>query len=131
MIAEFAVVGAGAAVGAVLRYVLDQAVQRRNDSVMPWGTFTVNVIGSLVFGFLMAGMLAGAVPELVVLAVGTGLCGALTTFSTFSYETLRLAESGARVYALVNIAVTVLAGLGAAVLGWTAALAVWPQPSPL
>lgn len=127
MIAEFAVVAAGAAAGAVARYTIDQFVQRRSDSVLPWGTLTVNVVGSLVFGFLAAGTAAGAVPALAVLAVGTGLCGALTTFSTFSYETLRLAESGARAHALLNIAVTVLAGLGAAFLGWTAASAVWPR----
>ncbi|WP_159941772.1 MULTISPECIES: fluoride efflux transporter CrcB [unclassified Nocardiopsis] len=129
MTGEFAAVAAGAAVGAVLRYATDLFLRDRTDMVLPWGTLTVNAVGSLLLGFLAAGMSAGAVPGWAVLVAGTGLCGALTTFSTFGYETLRLAESGARAYALANVALTLVAGLGAAVLGWTAALAVWPPGS--
>lgn len=125
MIAEFAAVCGGAALGAVGRYLTDRFVQDRSESPLPWGTFTVNTAGSLVFGFLAAGAAAGAVPPLVALAAGTGFCGALTTFSTFGFETLRLAESGARGYALLNVALTLAAGLGAALVGWTAALALW------
>lgn len=108
----------GAAVGAPGRYVVDRAVQARHDSVMPWGTVLVNVAGSLVLGVLVG--LAGArdVPEPVSLALGAGLCGALTTYSTFSYETLRLVEDGARLPAALNIGVSLLAGLGAAALGY-------------
>jgi CrcB protein len=50
--------------------------------------------------------------------VGTGFCGALSTYSTFSYETMRLAQDGARVYAAANVAVSLVAGIGAAALGW-------------
>ncbi|MFJ5998619.1 fluoride efflux transporter FluC [Streptomyces sp. NPDC092370] len=101
----------GALVGAPLRYLTDRAVQARHDSVFPWGTFTVNVTGSLVLG-----LLTGAATHLQLL-LGTGLCGALTTYSTFSYETLRLAETGARRQAAVNVAASVVAGLGAACAG--------------
>ena len=101
----------GGAIGAPLRYLTDRAVQARHDSVFPWGTFTVNVTGSLLLG-----LLTGAATHLQIL-LGTGLCGALTTYSTFSYETLRLAETGARLQAALNVAVSVTAGLAAAFAG--------------
>ncbi|MGC5360371.1 fluoride efflux transporter CrcB [Streptomyces sp. DT24] len=115
----------GAAVGAPLRYLTDRAVQSRHDSVFPWGTFAVNVAGSLVLGLLTGAVAAGAASSHVQLLVGTGLCGALTTYSTFSYETLRLAEDGARFHAVANVAASVAAGLGAVFTGVALAEAVW------
>ncbi|WNI30751.1 fluoride efflux transporter CrcB [Streptomyces sp. ITFR-6] len=116
---------AGAAVGAPLRYLTDRAVQSRHDTVFPWGTFTVNVTGCLVLGLLTGAVTAGAASSHVQLLLGTGLCGALTTYSTFSYETLRLAEDGARFYAAANVAASVVAGLGAVYAGATLAEALW------
>lgn len=113
-------VAAGAAIGAPLRYLVDRSIQGRHDSVFPWGTLTVNVAGSALLGFL-TGLPADPA---VMSALGAGFCGALTTYSTFSYETLRLVEEGARFYALANIAASVVAGLGAAYLGLTAAHAI-------
>ncbi|MGV9275547.1 fluoride efflux transporter CrcB [Streptomyces griseosporeus] len=115
----------GGMAGAPLRYLTDRAVQSRHDSVFPWGTFAVNVTGCLILGALAGAALAGATGSHLQLLLGTGLCGALTTYSTFSYETLRLAETGARFYALANVAASVVAGLGAAFLGVTLARAVW------
>ncbi|POX43424.1 fluoride efflux transporter CrcB [Streptomyces sp. Ru73] len=115
----------GAMVGAPLRYLTDRAVQARHDTVFPWGTFTVNVAGSLVLGLLTGAVAAGVASSQVQLLIGTGLCGALTTYSTFSYETLRLAENHARFFAVANAAGSVVAGLGAAFLGASAAQAVW------
>lgn len=115
----------GGMVGAPLRYLTDRAVQKRHDTVFPWGTFTVNMIGCLVLGLLSGAVLAGAASSQVQLLLGTGLCGALTTYSTFSYETLRLAEDGARFFAAVNVVASVVAGLGAAFVGATFAEAVW------
>lgn len=115
----------GAAVGAPLRYLTDRAVQARHDTVFPWGTFTVNVSGCLVLGLLTGAVAAGAASSHLQLLLGTGLCGALTTYSTFSYETLRLAEGGARFYAAANAAASVVAGLGAAFAGVTLAEALW------
>ncbi|HEU4948354.1 MAG TPA: fluoride efflux transporter CrcB [Kribbella sp.] len=116
---------AGAAVGAPLRYLTDRAVQARHDTVFPWGTFTVNVIGSLILGFVAGAASAGTMPKDVQLLVGTGFCGALTTYSTFSYETLRLIEQDARFFAAANVAASIVAGLGGAFLGVAISESVW------
>ncbi|MGW2638908.1 fluoride efflux transporter CrcB [Streptomyces sp. NPDC001348] len=114
-------VALGAMVGAPLRYLTDRAVQSRHDSLFPWGTFVVNVTGCLILG-LLAGA-SSADPHLRLL-LGTGLCGALTTYSTFSYETLRLTETGAGLYAAANAVASVAVGLGAAFAGVSLAQAV-------
>ncbi|MCC0097285.1 CrcB family protein [Streptomyces flavotricini] len=111
------IVVVGAVVGAPLRYLTDRAVQARHDSVFPWGTFAVNAGACLVLGVLTGAVLAGAASERLSLLLGPGLCGALSTYSTFSYETLRLYERGWRFLAAANVAASVLAGLGAVTLG--------------
>lgn len=111
-------VAAGAAVGAPLRYVVDRWVQLRLDGAFPWGTLVVNVVGSFVLGLVVGSPTVG--PELTAL-LATGFCGALTTYSTFSYETLRLLEDGAWSRAAANVLVSMGAGLAAAALGWTLA----------
>ena len=107
----------GAMVGAPLRYLTDGLVRSRHDSLFPWGTFIVNIVGCLVLGLLSG---AGtALPNPLLALLGTGFCGALTTYSTFSYETVRLIENRAYFYAVLNVAVSVLAGLGAVLIGYT------------
>ena len=115
----------GAAVGAPLRYLTDRAVQRRHDTLFPWGTFSVNVIGSLILGAVIGAARAGAAPQEVQLGLGVGFCGALTTYSTLSYETLRLAEDGARFFAAANVVASIMAGLGAAFVGAAISQALW------
>jgi CrcB protein len=117
-LAGFAWVCLGAAFGAPARYLTDRFVQSRHDSLLPWGTLTVNVVGSFVLGLLTGLAAARDVPEAVLLTLGTGLCGALTTYSTFSYETLRLFEDGARLYSAANVVLSLVASLGAAVAGY-------------
>ncbi|CAG6395144.1 fluoride efflux transporter CrcB [Streptomyces cocklensis] len=116
---------AGAAVGAPIRYLTDRAIQSRHDSVFPWGTFTVNMAGCLILGTLTGAAIEGAASSHLQLLVGTGLCGALTTYSTFSYETLRLAQSGAKAYAAGNALLSVAGGLGMAFAGVTLGTTVW------
>jgi len=116
---------AGAAIGAPLRYLSDRAIQVRHDTVFPWGTFTVNVIGSLILGILAGAATAGGASPQVQLAVGTGFCGALTTYSTFSYETLRLLEDDSRLFAATNVVASIVVGLGAAFLGVAISQAIW------
>ncbi|MER5642515.1 fluoride efflux transporter CrcB [Kitasatospora sp. NPDC002227] len=118
-------VAAGATVGAPLRYLTDRTVQSRHDTVFPWGTFTVNAFGCAVLGFVSAAVAAGVGSPHLQLLLGTGFCGALTTYSTFSYETLRLAETGARLLAVANVAGSLLAGLGAVWTGTEFAHALW------
>ncbi|MFJ9542563.1 fluoride efflux transporter FluC [Streptomyces sp. NPDC101225] len=115
----------GAAVGAPLRYLTDRTVQSRHDTVFPWGTFTANVAGCLTLGLITGGVVAGGVDSHVQLLLGTGLCGALSTYSTLSYETLRLTEEGARFFAAANAAASIVAGLGAAFTGAALAQSIW------
>jgi len=118
-------VALGAAVGAPLRYLVDRAIQARHDSLFPWGTWCVNVAGSFVLGLLAAGASAQGVSGPLMALAGVGFCGALTTYSTFGYETVRLLESGSWFYATANVVASVVAGLGAAYSGAAVAHAVW------
>jgi CrcB protein len=111
----------GGAVGAPLRYLTDLAVQSRHDSVFPWGTFTVNVIGSLALGVAAALATQPASPAWLLPLVGTGVCGAMTTFSTFGLETVRLLEEGSVLTATANAAVSLAAGLAACAGGYAVA----------
>jgi len=113
-------VALGGLLGAPLRYYVDWIIQARLDALFPWGTLTVNVTGSFILGALAA----APTPQALQLAVGVGFCGALTTYSTFGYETIRLSEDGSTFHAAVNTAANVIAGLAAAFLGWTLAAAV-------
>ncbi|QES46436.1 fluoride efflux transporter CrcB [Streptomyces venezuelae] len=115
----------GGMIGAPLRHLTDVAVRKRYGTDFPWGILAVNVAGCLILGVLTGAVVAGAASSHVQLFLGTGLCGALTTYSTFSYETLRLAESGSRCHAAANALGSVAAGLGAAFVGVAAAEALW------
>ena len=107
-------VALGAAVGAPVRYLVDRFIQARHDSVFPWGTLTVNLAGCLVLGALAG---SGGLPGWVATLVGIGFCGALTTYSTFGYETVRLVRERAWLIAATNAAVSLAGGLAAAYLG--------------
>lgn len=109
---------AGGLVGAPARYLADLLVQSRHSSRLPWGTLAVNVAGSLLLGVVAGLASAGHVSPWLLTLVGTGFCGALTTFSTFSYETWRLLEDRLWRTAAVNTVASVAAGLGAVAAGW-------------
>ena len=111
----------GAAVGAPTRYLTDRWLQSTHGTGFPWGTFTVNIVASFVLGLITGLVAVATVSPAVAVLIGTGFCGAFSTWSTLGYETVRLAEDRAWTQAAFNIVVSVLAGLGAAGLGFAAA----------
>ncbi|MET8850542.1 fluoride efflux transporter CrcB [Amycolatopsis sp. NPDC004625] len=118
-------VALGGAAGSVLRYLTDRRVQQWRDSPFPFGTLTVNIVGSFILGFLSGWLLHGAEPSSVRSLVAVGFCGGLTTFSTFGYETVRLFLEKTRLYAVLNVVATVAAGLASGAAGLTLAIAIW------
>jgi fluoride exporter len=122
---------AGGMIGAPARYMVDRAIQARRDPVFPLGTLVVNLAGSLVLGFLLGAQRHLGLPPTAFALLGTGLCGGLTTFSTFSYETLRLLEDGAVSEAGLNVIGSLAFGLLLAWLGYLFAGALLPaSPDP-
>ena len=113
----------GAAVGAPSRYVIDIYVEDRVGGIRPWGTLTVNAIGSLVLGVLTGLARHHGLSVAVQSVVGTGFCGALTTFSTFTYESVRLVQGRTSGTAAVNVAANVVVGFGLATIGFALASA--------
>lgn len=111
----------GGAAGAPTRFLLDRWVQTRHASMLPWGTFTVNAAGSLLLGLTAGTVSATGGPDWVLALVGTGFCGALTTFSAFGFETVRLVEEGEVPGALLNVMGSVGVGLACCVGGWSLA----------
>ncbi len=117
MIREVLWVACGGACGAVARYVVTFASLRWLPHGMPWGTLIVNVVGCFALGALSEYHLLKRVPTHWHLVLGVGFLGALTTFSTFGNETLRLWEKGNSLNAIGNVALNLAAGLLAVALG--------------
>lgn len=115
---EWLLVAAAGALGASLRYVIDSLVSDRWDGVFPVGTMVVNLSGCFLLGVLTGLALYHGVGDVPKRIVGTGLLGAYTTFSTFSLETIALAEAGESNLAVRNAVSSVLAGSLAAAAGW-------------
>jgi CrcB protein len=105
------------AIGAPVRYLLDGFVQDRTGGAYPWGTFAINVSGSFVLGVITGLALHHGLSPAARTIFGTGLCGAYTTFSTFSFETVRLVEEGDAGDAARNVVASLSVGLAAAALG--------------
>ena len=108
---------AAGAIGAPVRYLVDGAVGDRTEGVFPWGTFLINASGSLLFGFLTGLALYHALPDTPKVVLGTGFCGAYTTFSAFTFETVRLIEQRAINEAFRNALGTLLTCVVAAAAG--------------
>jgi fluoride exporter len=115
-----AVAGA-AAVGAVCRYLVDQVVQHQHDRSFPWGTVVINVSGSLLLGLVLGLATHAGLPAAPTTVLGTGFLGGYTTWSTYVWETLSLAEGGAPVQAALNLLGSLAAGLAAAAAGFALA----------
>ena len=115
-------IAAGGAGGALLRYWTSVAVHSRLGMAFPYGTLAVNILGSLLMGFLyiwlVERMAAGPALRAFLLI---GVLGAFTTFSTFSMETVNLMEAGHVGRALANVLVSVIVCVTAAAFGVLAA----------
>lgn len=109
---QFLLVGAGGVLGALSRHLLGERIDTRTAD-----TLAVNVVGSFVLGALVA----VPVGDSLLLVFGTGFCGAFTTFSTFAFETVRLAETGDAQRAVGNAVVNLVGAVAAVFLGATVA----------
>jgi fluoride exporter len=124
---QIGLVGAGGAIGSILRLALQLWAAARFGTAFPYGTLLVNVAGSFVLG-VVAGLVVerSALPPVWLLFLGVGICGGFTTFSTFSYETLRLLMERSWQYAIVNVTAQIALSLLAAGIGfWLARSARW------
>ena len=101
------------AVGAVSRFVLDASIKQRWRSPFPLATVVINVTGSLLLGVLAGLVLFHGEPSAWQTVVGTGFCGGYTTFSTASFETVRLVQQGRRGFALLNAVASLVLSVAA------------------
>ncbi len=107
---------AGAA-GAPARYLVDRAVSRHGRGLLPLGTLVVNVTGSLILGVLAGLALYHGLTATPKMILGTGFCGAYTTFSTFTYDTVALADAGDHRPAARNVVLSLVLPTAAAAVG--------------
>ncbi|MGH7476801.1 MAG: fluoride efflux transporter CrcB [Longimicrobiales bacterium] len=114
----------GGAAGAVARYGLGGWVHDRAGPHFPWGTFVINVLGSLLIGFAVRYLEAVRFTPEARALVTIGLLGSFTTFSTFSYETVALLEDGEWARAALYAVGSLLLGLAAVYAGLVAATLV-------
>jgi CrcB protein len=109
------------AAGAVSRFLVDALVKRRWSARFPWATFAINVTGSFLLGALAGAVLFHHQPVGWQTVLGTGFCGGYTTFSTASFETVRLAEQKLRLTALANALGSLVASVAVCAAGLTLA----------
>jgi CrcB protein len=115
-------IGLGGALGTIARYGLYMWCQRQFGTAFPFGTLAVNAIGSFLLGGIMhVGSTTDLLSPMLRLALGVGVMGGFTTYSTFNYETFRFFQAGAWVTGILNVLVTVLGCMAAGLLGFLAA----------
>lgn len=100
--------------GAVARFQIDATIGGRLKGAFPYGTLAVNTAGSFVLGVLTGAHVVGA----TLFVVGTGFLGSFTTFSTWMFETDRLAEDGETAIAAANVLISIVVGVTAGGVGW-------------
>lgn len=124
-LAQILVIMVGGALGAAARFILTNAISEKMGSAIPYGTLTVNIIGSFIIGLLAILLIEHfAVYPLLKLGVFIGFLGAFTTFSTFSAETLVFFEQGQHLRALGYIIASVFLSVSAVCLGAMSAKAL-------
>lgn len=125
MLLRLALVCLGSALGGGARYLVSLGMARLLGTGFPFGTLTVNVVGSFLIGLIMQlGLTTAAISPNTRLFLTTGIMGGLTTYSTFNYETLGLMMDGEWRLATVNLTVTLLVCLAAGFAGLAAGRAL-------
>jgi CrcB protein len=126
LLERWLIISVGGAIGSIARYELGAWISSRWGAAFPWGTFVLNVTGSLVIGFVLA-----AATERLPLDprwrffVAVGFCGGYTTFSTFAYETAKLLAARDIAFAVANVAGSAVAGILAVIGGAALARSIW------
>ncbi|MBC8064973.1 MAG: fluoride efflux transporter CrcB [Chlorobia bacterium] len=113
-------VGVGAFVGANLRFWFGEWMGQRGGMVFPWATFAINVIGSLLIGIFFAWELKQNPNFAYRLFIAVGLCGGFTTFSAFSWESLRLIDRGEWGSLVLYVSGSVILTIAACAVGFGA-----------
>jgi CrcB protein len=113
-------IGLAGALGAVARFVLDGVIRRSGTDDFPWATLLINITGSLLLGVVTGLVLFRGCPENLRLVIGTGFCGGYTTFSTASFEIVRLVQRASPLRAFGYLAATVVLTIGAGAVGLAA-----------
>jgi len=110
---KYLVVGIGGFLGAIARYMLGTYIGSRYGVRFPYGTFVINVSGSLLIGFILTILSRTTASQYWRYLIPIGFIGAYTTFSTFEYETLRAVQDGQVITGLLNVALSVIVGFAA------------------
>ncbi|MEJ3717852.1 fluoride efflux transporter CrcB [Paenibacillus polymyxa] len=109
---------AGGMVGTIARYGLGMWAGKRLGTVFPWGTWIINISGSLLLGWLYGEFTQHNLSPVLWTLLGTGFCGGYTTFSTFGYESIQLMEHKKYRRMAVYVLSSVIVGVIAAAIGY-------------
>jgi CrcB protein len=118
MLQSIIAVGVGGFFGSILRYLISHYINISTHSTFPFGTLTVNVVGSFLIGIIIAAALEGDLNKSMRMLLATGFCGGFTTFSSFSYEFFSLLQHEQTGYALLYAAASFVLGLAFVWLGF-------------
>ena len=118
MLKNILFIGLGGGIGSICRYVMALAIGKWIDASFPWGTFVINVLGSLLIGLFLGMFDKSLFNDTSKLLLITGFCGGFTTFSAFSSENVNLLMAGQWFTALVYSLLSVLLGIAAVWLGY-------------
>lgn len=125
---NYLAVGIGGILGAISRYALSSFISGLAVAAFPYGTLSVNLIGSFLLSFIAYGsILKWSLPREYLLAINTGFIGAFTTFSTFSVDALNLINHGEYIIAITYVLISVIAGLTLSWLGIYTAAKLYPK----
>ncbi|MBL7929380.1 MAG: fluoride efflux transporter CrcB [Bacteroidia bacterium] len=113
------IIGTGGFIGSIFRYLIARSVQEKFETVFPYGTLSVNIIGCLLIGIILSWSERGGLNADWRMFLATGICGGFTTFSAFSNETLSLMRDGQWIYAGTYVVISIVTGLAATFTGYS------------